>query len=70
MDPAEPTVVCSLNDPVKAGLLRAELQAEGIPCEIEGERQAGLTGVLPIRLLVPASQAEQAKEFLESHGEV
>ena len=40
----------------------------GIECEIDGGFQAGYTGVLAIRMLVPAAQAEQARAFLNEQA--
>lgn len=50
-----------------AEVLRIRLEDEGIQCAIEGANQAGLSGVLPIRLLVRSSDLERAKELIEHH---
>lgn len=55
-------------NPAQAEILRNALLAQGIPCEISGELQGGLTGVLnEIRLLVRAEDEQQARAFLEDH---
>jgi hypothetical protein len=50
-----------------AEVLRIRLEDEGIQCIIEGGNQAGLSGVLPIRLLVRSSDLDRAKELIEQH---
>ena len=59
--------VHKVNDLLKAEIIRNGLDAQGIPCELDGAHQAGLAGVIRIGLLVPASLADQAKEFIRSH---
>jgi len=63
-DPHELVAVYTVNEPTLAELLRAELASEGIRCEVSGENQAGLAGVLKIQLLVQAADAERARKFL------
>ncbi len=58
---------CTLTDATKAEILRNALEDEGIDCMIDGENQAGLTGVLDIHLLVRADDLERARAFLEEH---
>ncbi len=68
--PLDLVAVRSLYDEATAEVLRIILEDEGIRCHVENSYQAGLAGVLPVRLLVPASDAEKAKRVLErvSHG--
>jgi hypothetical protein len=66
-DPDELVTVYTAREPTLAELIRNELQAEGIPCEVSGENQAGLAGVLKIDLLVRARDAERARTFIEEH---
>jgi hypothetical protein len=70
MDANELMSVYSTNDPNYAEILRGALHAEGIKCEIEGEHQAGLTGLnmMEIKLLVSAKDFDRARSFIEQHG--
>lgn len=65
-DPHELVKVYTVNEPTLAELLRAELASEGIRCEVSGENQAGLAGVLNIQLLVQAIDVDRARKILES----
>ena len=65
MDPNEPVAVYETTDPGEAEALRLALDAEGIDCQIEGGHQAGLTGILRVRLLVPSKDAARAREVLK-----
>jgi hypothetical protein len=70
MDSQEPVVVYTLNDPIRAEMLRNALHEEGILAEISGETQAGLTGVLEIEILTKAIDADRARHIiagLEAH---
>lgn len=55
-----------------AEILRVALQNEGFACEVDGQRQGGLTGlaVLKIHLLVRAEDLEEARAFIEKHKSV
>lgn len=55
----------TVTDPLRAEFLRNLLDDAGIPCELGGASQAGLTGVLPIEILVRAADAEQARQLIE-----
>ncbi len=57
------------DNPTEAEILRVALNNEGVNCEINGERQAGLTGtgVMKIRLFVSAENLDRARTFLERH---
>ena len=50
-----------------AELIRNELEAEGIPCEVSGENQGGLAGVLKIDILVRAADASRARICVQEH---
>ena len=63
-DPHELVRVYTVQEPTLAELLRQELAAEGIRCEISGENQAGLAGLLEIELFVQAVDADRARELL------
>lgn len=65
--PLKLTNVMSIRDPGLAEVLRIKLESEGIQCAIEGEHQAGLSGVLPMRLLVRASDVERAKKLIAQY---
>lgn len=51
----------------EATIIQNALQDSGIQCTLENNRQGGLTGVLAIRILVPADQAAEAEAFLTEH---
>ena len=59
--------VRTVTDLGEAEVIRNGLDARGIPCELDGSHQAGLTGIMKIGLLVPSSLAEQAEEIIRSH---
>lgn len=63
-------VAYTTDDPSEADILCVALREEGIPCEIEGERQAGLVGlpIMQIKLLVRAGDLERARDYLEQHA--
>ena len=58
--------VYSVPDANLAEIIKAHLEQDGIACWIEGENQAGLAGILPIRLLVRAGDAERARVIIDS----
>ena len=68
-DAQEPVPVLTTTDTNEAEVLRAMLEAEGIPAQVEGEHQGGFTGVLTSRVLVRAQDAQRAREFLAQHGD-
>ncbi len=68
LDPASLVAIHSLYDAGVAEVLRVALAEAGIPAFIDGERQAGMTGVLPMRLLVRAQDADRARRLLREHG--
>ncbi|HEY3244966.1 MAG TPA: DUF2007 domain-containing protein, partial [Phycisphaerae bacterium] len=64
--PAPQTVtVASTANPFAAEYLRNALQASGIRCMLDGALQAGYAGVLPIRLIVRASDAIRARSIID-----
>jgi hypothetical protein len=67
MDPDALVSVCTLTEPTRAELIRAELDAEGIDCVVSGDNQAGLAGVLRIDVMVNARDADRAREFIADH---
>ncbi|REJ72840.1 MAG: DUF2007 domain-containing protein [Planctomycetota bacterium] len=66
-DPNALVTVYTVTEPTLAELIRAELEDENIPCEVSGENQGGLAGVLKIDLLVRAVDADRARKFIEEH---
>ncbi|MFG0336177.1 MAG: DUF2007 domain-containing protein [Maioricimonas sp. JB049] len=67
MDADELVTIYSVNEPTKAELIKVALQGEGIACEISGENQAGMSGVLRVDVLVMAKDAERARKFIDEH---
>lgn len=69
MDPNELLVAYSTDNPHHADVLRGALVSEGIRCQIDGEGQAGLTGmgIMEIKLLVRAEDFDRAIAFLKKH---
>lgn len=65
-DPHELVTIYTVQEPTLAELLKQELAAAGIRCEISGENQAGLTGLLRIDLLVQAMDADRARQLLSA----
>jgi hypothetical protein len=59
--------VFTLKNPAQAEILRLALQEEGIACFLEGENQAGLTGIFDIDVQVRAADAERARELIKAH---
>ena len=69
VQPDDVTEVYSTNDANEAEILCAALRSEGMKCEIDGERQAGLTGLrmMEIKLLVRAKDYDRARAYIEQH---
>ena len=57
----------TLKDPYKAEIIKNALHGEGIPCELDGEGQAGLCEILDIGVLVRAQDADLARRLIEQH---
>ncbi len=64
-DPHELVRVYTVQEPTLAELLKQELASEGVRCEISGENQAGLTGLLTIDLFVQATDVDRARDLLQ-----
>ena len=58
--------VYSVTDPNLAEIIKATLQRDGISCWIDGENQAGLSGVLNIKLLTRAKDVDSALRIIRS----
>ena len=52
-----------------AEIIRAALETDGIKCSIANEHQAGLTGVMPIDIMVLESDYDAAHKLIVSHLE-
>ena len=63
----DPLTVYTLNDPYQAEIIKAALRGEGISCELDGERQAGLSDILEIGVLVRAQDADRARKLIRRH---
>jgi hypothetical protein len=66
-DGDELVTVYTLKDPYKAEIIKNALRGEGIPCELDGQGQAGLSDVLDIGVLVRAQDADLAQGLIEQH---
>ena len=64
-DPNETVVVYTCNDLYLAEIIRNELHAEGIACELDGESQGGFTEIVETKLLVHAQDADRARRLIE-----
>jgi Putative prokaryotic signal transducing protein len=51
----------------EAEILRNVIKEEGIPCELDNQNQAGLTGILEIKGLVMTSHEVRAKLLLSKY---
>ena len=69
MDAEDLMVVYTTDNANTAELIRVALHNEGIKCEIDGESQAGLTGLsaMEIKLLVQAIDYDRARTYVEHH---
>ena len=67
MDADEPVTVYTLNDPFQAEVIKTGLRSKGIFCELDGERQAGLSEILEIGVLVRAEDADRARQIIRRH---
>ena len=68
LDSEKLVLVKTFNNPNHAELARMALEQAGIEASIEGSHQAGLTGVLRIRLFVFEKDKEQALDILHGDG--
>ncbi len=67
MESEELVEVYTLKNPSLAEIIKGMLQSEGIPCFIDNNTQAGLTGILDATIMVRAADADRAKKLIESH---
>jgi hypothetical protein len=66
-DRNELVTVHTLKDPYQAEIIKNALRGEGIPCELDGVGQAGLSEILDIGILVRAQDADLARKLIEQH---
>ena len=64
-DGGELVTVYTLKDPYMAEVIKNALHGAGIPCELDGEGQAGLSGILDIGVLGRAQDADRARALIE-----
>jgi hypothetical protein len=67
MEADEPVTVYTTNDPEEAEIVKTTLRGQGMPCELDGERQGGLCGILEIGVLVRARDAVRARRIVRRH---
>lgn len=67
MDPNELVEVYVARNPGRVVALKLLLEQEGVPHFIDGENQGGLAGVVPVRVLAPASAAEHVRKIIMAH---
>lgn len=63
-------VIATVHDPMLAEIMRNDLQANGIACEVSGTNfSAQLPGnpLQEVQLLIKAEDAGRAKQILEKH---
>ena len=66
-DTREPVPVYTVKNASQAEIIKNFLKSEGITCSIEGEGQVGLAGILDMALLVPAADADRARQLIMEH---
>lgn len=64
MDSEDLVSVITVQSAPEAEMIRNALKSVGIDCEIGGETQAGLAGVLAIDVLTHADDALEARKYL------
>ena len=58
--------VYTLNDPYEAEVVRTAIREQGISCELDGGRQAGLSEILEIGVLVRVKDEDRARTIIRS----
>ena len=64
MEPEDLVSVFTVTSPAEAEIVRSSLESVGIACQIGGETQAGLAGILEIDVLTHADDADKARKHL------
>jgi len=69
MHPADLVTVYTVGNPMEAEIIKNALEAEGIRAFVDGQGQAGRSGLtgFEIRINVPTTVAERARAFIEEH---
>jgi hypothetical protein len=67
MDTTEPLDVYTTKDPAEAEMLKNPLERDGAKCELDGEVQANLEGILDNKVLLRAWDVERARQVLAAH---
>jgi Putative prokaryotic signal transducing protein len=67
MDADDLTEIYATNDPALAQIIKIALAEEDIACELEGEHQAGLTGIFDIRIFVRTTDVSRARAVIDQH---
>jgi hypothetical protein len=69
VDFEELITVYTVSNPVKGEIIKNFLQSENIPCFLDGINQAAEAGLmsLEIKVQVPATDAERARQLIEEH---
>lgn len=57
----------TLNDPNEAEVVKMLLRDHNIDCELDGEHQAGFSGVFQIGVLVRSEDVAEAREVIRVH---
>lgn len=65
MEREDLVAVCTVTNPSEAEIIRGVLEAAGIECEIGGETQAGLVGILGIDVMTHLDDADAARNHLK-----
>ncbi len=68
MDEHDLVEVYSVKNSATAEIIKNALEAEDIPCRLDNESQAGLTGIFDVKVLVRASDEARARELIETHA--
>ena len=63
----ELVTVFTAYDEMNAEVVKVALEAEGIPCFIENQHQAALSGVLPAELKVRVVDEDRARQIIADH---
>jgi hypothetical protein len=67
MDDLDLVTVYTIKNAANAEIIKNALEAEGIPCRLDNESQAGLTGIFDIAVLVRAADEARARDLILAH---
>ena len=59
--------VYTVQDAMKAEIIKNYLISEGIACRVDDENQAGFTGIFEVGILVRAEDADRAGKLIRAH---